>query len=170
MDVFWISYGGQVIATAITIVVFLLVKYLSRKLVRKYGHAARKTELRMMQVRQVIAVMTNILFVLAAAVIWGVRAENVVGWLVSVLAVLGVALFAQWSVLSNVTAGVVMFFSAPFRIGDRIRIIDKDAPIVATIENIGTFYTHIRTDDNELIVLPNNLFMQKMVSIYEEEE
>jgi small-conductance mechanosensitive channel len=58
-----------------------------------------------------------------------------------------------------------MFFNAPFRIGDRIRIIDKDIPILATIESIQTFYTHIRTGDDELIVIPNNLFLQKIVSI-----
>lgn len=58
-----------------------------------------------------------------------------------------------------------MFFNAPFRVGDRIHIIDKDIPIIATIENIQAFYTHIRTDDDELIVIPNNLFLQKVVSV-----
>ncbi|MCD8073198.1 MAG: mechanosensitive ion channel family protein, partial [Alistipes sp.] len=83
----------------------------------------------------------------------------------SILALLGVALFALWSILSNITAGIIMFFGAPFRIGDEITIIDKDTPIDAVIENIHGFYTHIRTPDNRLIVIPNNLFLQKIVSI-----
>ena len=58
-----------------------------------------------------------------------------------------------------------MFFNAPFHVGDRIHIIDKDLSVIATIENIQTFYTHIRTEENELIVMPNNLFLQKIVSI-----
>jgi small-conductance mechanosensitive channel len=74
-------------------------------------------------------------------------------------------MFAQWSILSNITAGIIMFFSAPYSVGDRIHLIDKDLPIKATIENIQTFYTHIRTDENELIVIPNNLFLQKIVSV-----
>ncbi|MCD7933691.1 MAG: mechanosensitive ion channel family protein [Tannerellaceae bacterium] len=58
-----------------------------------------------------------------------------------------------------------MFFNEPFRIGNRIHIHDKDMPIDATIENIHTFYTDIRTDEGELIVIPNNLFLQKIVSV-----
>jgi small-conductance mechanosensitive channel len=99
------------------------------------------------------------------AIIWGVNPNNLLLSLSSIFAIIGVAMFAQWSMLSNITAGLIMFFTAPFRIGDRIHIIDKDFPIIATIESIQTFYTHIRTDDNELIVMPNNLFLQKIVSI-----
>jgi small-conductance mechanosensitive channel len=123
-----------------------------------------------MQVKHIIMILLNIIFIFTIAMIWGVDPNNLLLGLSSVFAFIGVALFAQWSVLSNITAGLVMFFNAPFRIGDRIRIIDKDLPIVATIESIQTFYTHIRTDDNELIVIPNSLFLQKIVSIKKDNE
>jgi small-conductance mechanosensitive channel len=125
-------------------------------------------DVRIVQVRHIIKILLSIVFIFTIAIVWGVDPENLLLGVSSVFAIIGVALFAQWSVLSNITAGLIMFFNAPFRIGDRIRIIDKDIPIEATIENIRTFYTHIRTGDNELIVIPNSLFLQKIVSIRKE--
>ncbi len=164
------EYKVQLIATAVTILLFLLIKYTAKKIVRKYGELTHKAEGRMAQVRHIMAVIINIIFLFAIAVIWGVKTENLLVGLTTIVTFLGVALFAQWSVLSNITAGIVMFFSAPYRLGDKIKIIDKDIPITATIESIKTFYTHIRTEDKELIVLPNNIFLQKVVSILTEEE
>ena len=155
----------QIIATAIAVAVWILSKYATKKLIHKYGIIAYKSETRMRQVRQIFAIMINIIVIFAIAIIWGVQPQNLLVGLSSIFAVIGVALFAQWSVLSNITAGIIMFFSAPYRVGDRIHIIDKDTPITATVENIGTFYTHIRTDDDDLVVLPNNLFLQKIVSV-----
>lgn len=159
------EYLPQIIASAITIVLFPILKTVSKKLISRFGTLTSKSEIRIKQIKQIIGTTYNITFVLILAMIWGVKPGNILGGLAAVAAVIGVAFFAQWSILSNVTAGIVMFFGAPYRVGDHIRIIDKDTPINATIETIGTFYTHIRSDDNELIVLPNNLFLQKIISI-----
>ncbi len=162
------EYTPQIIATAVAVVLLPLLKYASRKLVKKYGTLAHKPQARVRQIRYVIGVILNMTFIVCIAVIWSVNSQNLLLWLSSVLAFLGVALFAQWSMLSNITAGIVMFFSAPFHVGNSIRIIDKDIPIEATIEIIGTFYTHIRTSDDELVVIPNSLFLQKIVGIKKE--
>jgi len=160
-------YIPQIIATGIAILLLYLSKYIIRKLIQKYGLLWQKTEIRMIKMRQVISIILNVLFIIIITIIWGVEPHNLLIGLSSVFAVIGVAFFAQWSILSNITAGIIMFFNAPFRIGDQIRIVDKDLPIEAVIENIHAFYTHIRTKENELIVIPNNLFLQKMVSIKE---
>jgi Small-conductance mechanosensitive channel len=155
----------QIILSAIVIILLPIIKYVIKKIVTKYGRILQIQEIRIGLVKRVFSILLNITFLFAIAMIWGVKPDNLLVGLSSVLAFIGVALFAQWSVLSNVTAGLIMFFTAPFRIGDRINIIDKDIPISATIENIQSFYTHIRTDENELIVIPNNVFLQKIVSI-----
>ena len=74
-------------------------------------------------------------------------------------------MFAQWSILSNITSGVILFFSFPFKIGDIIKIHDKDFPIEAEIVNIGAFHVFLKTDDGEQIIYPNNLLLQKGISI-----
>lgn len=155
----------QIIATLIVVVALPVFKYASRKLTKKYGAMAHMSKPRIRQVRYVIAIMLNALFILMLMVIWSVKPHNILIGFTSVFAIIGVALFAQWSVLSNITAGLIMFFSAPYRVGNRIQFMDKDMTVMAKIEIIGTFYTHIRTEEDGLIVIPNNLFLQKIVAI-----
>jgi small-conductance mechanosensitive channel len=162
------AYFLQIVASGVVVLLLIIAKYISKKLIKKYTQLLHKPELRAMQMKQIMNILLNILFVFIIAIIWGLDPRNLLLGLSSVFAVIGVAMFAQWSILSNITAGIIMFFSAPYSVGDRIHLIDKDLPIKATIENIQTFYTHIRTDENELIVIPNNLFLQKIVSVIEE--
>ena len=58
-----------------------------------------------------------------------------------------------------------MFFSCPYKIGDKIQIHDKDFPMEAIIEDIKAFQLHLRTDNDELVTYPNNLFLQKSVTL-----
>ncbi|CAM1369554.1 Mechanosensitive ion channel protein MscS (fragment) [Tenacibaculum xiamenense] len=44
----------------------------------------------------------------------------------SILAILGVGIFAQWSILSNLTASVILFFHHLMHIGDTIKILYKE--------------------------------------------
>jgi small-conductance mechanosensitive channel len=153
---------------AITVGAFALLwvlKWVVRKAVRKVGAVLDIPRERVRYVRKVIGGVLNILFVVCVTMFWGVRPEHLAITLSSVVAFVGVAMFAQWSLVSSLTAGVIMFFSAPFHVGSRIRIIDKDCPLEATIEHVGAFYTHLRTIENEVVVLPNNLFLQKIVGV-----
>jgi len=70
-------------------------------------------------------------------------------------------MFAQWSILSNITSGIILFFFFPFRIGDIIQVHDKDFPIKAEIEDIKAFHIYLKTDKGERITYPNNLLLQK---------
>lgn len=160
----------QIITSAIVIIAVPLAKYIAKKIISKYSTVSLKTEGRIEHIKHVISILINFTGIFTIAIVWGVKPENMLITLSSIFAVIGVAMFAQWSILSNITAGIILFFSTHFRIGDRIHIIDKDMPIEATIETIQTFYTYLRTTDNELIVLPNNLFLQKMVSVKKDKE
>jgi small-conductance mechanosensitive channel len=159
------QYLFQIILSAVVLLLLPVSRYVTGKIVTKYGRLLQIQEVRIERVKQVIFLLLSVALIFTVAIIWGVKPGNLLLGVSSVFAIIGVALFAQWSVLSNITAGIIMFFAAPFRIGDRIHIIDKDVPVVAVIENIQTFYTHIRTSENELIVIPNNLFLQKIISI-----
>ena len=65
--------------------------------------------------------------------------------------------------------GIIMFFNFPYKIGDKIKIHDKDMPIEALIEDIKAFHLHLRTDEGELITYPNNLILQKAVSLIQKD-
>jgi small-conductance mechanosensitive channel len=79
------------------------------------------------------------------------------------LTVLGVALFAQWSILSNITATIIVFFSFPAKIGDTIAILEKDSLVEGRISDIGIFFVLLKTKDGEVVSIPSNLFIQKVI-------
>jgi small-conductance mechanosensitive channel len=101
----------------------------------------------------------------ALTLIWGVNVMELGFIFSSVFAVMGIALFASWSILSNVTAGIILFLNFPFKIGDRIRILDKDLDMDKEflIEDIKAFHIHLRTKKGHLITYPNSLMLQKGV-------
>lgn len=164
------TYLPRIIGTLTTIVAVISLKIIIKRLMRKYKISNQKTEVRINQVIRIFNIFINLAGIITLIFIWGVDTRNLLLALSSVLAVIGVALFAQWSMLSNITAGVIIFFSAPFKIGDNIAILDKDLPIEAMVEGIYTFYTHLRTEDGEVHVFPNSLLLQKAVRIVKEDE
>lgn len=102
-------------------------------------------------------------------VIWGLDLKDFAIFISSVLAILGIGFFAQWSILSNITASVILFFSHPLRLGDRIRVLDKDFDWTGEIEDISAFYLFMKTDDGRRITIPTNLVIQKGIEILEKE-
>ena len=106
-------------------------------------------------------------FVLLTAV-WGVDSEQVTVYITSALTILGVGFFAQWSILSNLTSSMILFFNHPVRIGGRIKILDKDYPIEGVVENISLFFMYIRTENHGLVTIPNVLVLQKTIALESE--
>ena len=155
---------AQIIATLIVILVFILIKRFDT-IVKKFGIKSNFSEVRTQLVKKYIDILLVALLFVVLVSIWGVKPDQIFLFISSVLTVIGVAFFAQWSILSNVTAGIIVFFSFPFKIGDKIRILDNEFPIEAEIKDISSFYTLLRTTNGEKISLPNNLLLQKAIVI-----
>jgi small-conductance mechanosensitive channel len=165
-----LAYLPQIIGTIITLVVIFGLKIIIRRLVHKYGRFNTKVEARISQINRILSMFINLAALIVLIVIWGVDTRNLFVALSSVFAVIGVALFAQWSILSNITAGIIIYFSAPFKIGDYIRILDREMPIEARVEDIFTFYTHLRTKDGGIHIFPNAMLLQKAISVVDIED
>lgn len=158
------DYIFQLILTGATLLLTVVVRYVVYKLIQGYGKFNPRIENRIKHINRICSNMINILALIIIIGIWGVNTQNLFLALSSLFAIIGVALFAQWSILSNITAGLIIFFTSLFKIGDRIRIEDKDMPIEGMVEDIYTFNTHVRTDDGRLHIFPNSLFLQKSIS------
>lgn len=165
MEAWMIDHQKQLISTILVLIFFLIFRFLGRQTINKVGKLGDIDRNRTRLVIKYVDIFLGLLLFIAANAIWGVDFEKIGILLSSVFAVLGVALFAQWSILSNVSAGVILFFSFPFKIGDQIRILDKDFPMEAQIEDIKAFHLHLRTLEGELVTYPNNLILQKGVII-----
>jgi small-conductance mechanosensitive channel len=66
---------------------------------------------------------------------------------------------AAQGTLSNVVAGVVLAFSQPIRLGDRVSIDGLEG----VVEELGLSYSRLRSDDGTSIEFPNALLAQKAI-------
>ncbi|CAM3977120.1 mechanosensitive ion channel domain-containing protein [Flavobacterium cucumis] len=169
----WIEnpYLHEEIATLVVLLLYVILRVSIAKVVKRFATLNEVLEHRTNLIIKYINLLLGLLAFFSITIIWGVKKDQILLFISSVFAVVGVASFAQWSILSNITAGIILFFSYPFKIGDRIKIHDKDFPIEGEIEDIKAFYMVLKTSDGETITYPNNLLMQKGISvIYKHEE
>lgn len=159
------SHGNEIFNTGILLVIFILLNVVIKNLTHRYAKAAHLSEVRTNLISKYIDYIIILLFFVGTIAIWGVESKEIFNFLGATLTVIGVAFFAQWSILSNITSGIIMFFTFPFRIGHTIRIHDKDFPVEGQIEDIKAFHTILRTKEGEIITYPNSLLLQKGVSI-----
>jgi len=155
----------QVIITLIiivtTIILHILVNKSIQKVRKKYGFKKGRAK----TLIKLLNVTTNFIIVMILLSIWGVEKKELAIFISSFVAVLGVALVAQWSILSNITASIILFINHPARIDDEITFLDKDLPITGIIKDIGAFFMTIETNERETITIPNNLIFQKIIRI-----
>ena len=159
------EYIREEVGTVIVLLLVLLARLIASKLIRSFAKRSQTIEQRTRLVIKYIHLFVNILAGFALIIIWGVDAKDIIIAISSFMTVVGIAMVAQWSVLSNITSGIILFFYFPFKIGDVIQIHDKDFPIEAEIEDISAFYIYLKAKNGEMIVYPNNLMLQKGISI-----
>ena len=113
---FFTDFTKEVIATGILLIVFFLLRIIVAKLVRRFARITHRIEHRTNLVIKYIHLLTNILTLIALILIWGVQTKDIIIAISSITTVVGVAMFAQWSILSNITSGVILFFSFLFHL------------------------------------------------------
>ncbi len=88
----------------------------------------------------------GLLFILP---VWGIQ----IGPLLTSLGIAGVAVaFALQNTLGNIFGGMSLILDKNITVGDRIKV---DSDVVGTVTDVGLRSTKIKTQDNELIIIPN---------------
>lgn len=149
-------------ALVVTLVYFLAHRWLV-KLVLGSGAASRSVPRRIQYVKKTISIALSIVYLVVLGLVLGINYGEVSIFLSSAFAVIGIALFAQWSILSNLTASLIIFFGFPYRIGDLVKVLDKDDTVTGVIEEITLFSVQVRDEYGNLATFPNNLFLQRPV-------
>jgi small-conductance mechanosensitive channel len=97
--------------------------------------------------------------------IWGLKQNEIALFASTIFTALGIAFFAQWSLLSNITSSIILFFNHPLKLGDTIKVLDKDYPFEGEITELSYFFIHLKTQTGEIITIPNSLVLQKSISV-----
>ena len=160
----------QVIYSLILLGAFLLLKLIINQAIGQVVKSLDLSRNRKKIILKLVNILLMLLFLIGLGIIWQINSKDFYIFLSSILAVIGVAFVAQWSLLSNVTAAFILFFSHPLKIGDKIKILDKDFPIEGEVRDITAFFIYIKTQDKMDISIPNNILLQKSISVLEKAE
>lgn len=154
-----------IISVSVIILYFIISRRVMPLLYQVIAHSRLKAEM-----NKRAAVVLHILLVLALivvlSVVWGVDIRGLLVLASSMIAVVGVALFAAWSLLSNITAFFILLGQKAFAEGMEVRVIDGGNYLEGRIVEINLFSTVLRTKDNEQVVYPNNLLISRPVVVF----
>ena len=167
--IFFTNYQTELISTAIVLIIFIIIRLILKISIKKIGKKSGINDARISLISRYSTLALFLVFVMFVAFIFGTNFKDIAVIFSSVFAVIGIALFAIWSILSNITSGIIMFFSFPYKVGDKIKIHDKDAPIEGIIEDIQAFQLLLRQDNGDLTTYPNNLILQKAVTLVQKD-
>ena len=156
-------YKLQIIETFIVLAVIIILKLFSRKAINRIFINWELDIQRKRLSQRIVNVFLIIIVVLVIIGIWNIHQDQLMVFVTSVITILGIAFFAQWSIISNITASLILFFNHPLRIGEYIEILDKEFSVKGKLEDISFFFMLIRTENGELITVPNNLALQKII-------
>jgi small-conductance mechanosensitive channel len=119
---------------------------------------------------KIINLFLFVIFCIIIIAIWSVKQSQILVFVSSILTVLGVALFAEMSILSNLTACVILFFQHPIKIGDTIKINSEGQDIEGELTDISYFFIFIKTPDKGTLTIPNSLLLKSSFLIKDNNE
>ena len=160
---------SQLIAILVVIVLLVIVILFTKRVVRKFTVLRSIEPHRKKVILNILYFLYYLISLIIIIAILGVELKQFMLFISSVLAVLGVGFFAQWSLLSNLTSSIILFFYHPVRIGDKIRILEKDYELTGKVKDIKAFYVLIKTEDQKLITIPTQVLLQKGIELIQEE-
>src|SRR5690554_7521288 len=161
-------YGNKLIFTLVLFAFIIITRTIVFSTINKIASKWGRLHTRTAFVKKFINYLFAFLLIVFLPLLWGFQPKDVGLFLSSIFAVIGIAFFAQWSILSNITSGIIMFFSFPYKIGDFIKIHEGDDSIYGYIEDIRSFQVIIKSLDGEIITFPNSMMLQRGVSILDE--
>lgn len=155
----------RIIETALTIISFFVLRITILKILGKIQAQYDYSKYRVKPILKLLNLFLILIIITILIGIWGVEKAQFLTFIASILTIVGVALFAQWSILSNITSALIIFISHPIKLGESITILDKDFNISGQLADVGLIYVTVKTESDEKIMIPNNIFLQKATTL-----
>lgn len=151
-----------IISLAVLLSIIIFLKYLKKTI----DHFRKEKDIKLRRTIYIIKISRLLLFILFLvfmSVIWGINYSGIFIFATTFFTIVGVALFASWSILSNITSSIILFTSCPFKIDDNVQILDGDNTIEGKIIDMTLFNVILEDSEDNIVSYPNNILMQKTV-------
>ncbi len=147
--------------TLALVVITVIFRWVIVKSINAYAGRLELGRVRVIMVSKMTDLFLTIIFLTICGFIWNLSIQGLSLYFASFFTVAGIALFASWSILSNITASMILFFYFPHKLGSKIRVLDGDNTVEGRIMDITLFTIQIETAEGYHVIMPNNLFLQK---------
>ncbi|MCF7914332.1 MAG: mechanosensitive ion channel family protein [Spirochaetaceae bacterium] len=158
----------KVVGTFVILIVGLLIQKLLQKTIDRYVRKYRIVHRRNLAMHKTKTVFVYICMLIGIVLIWGVAIENVWMSVVGMLGLIAIGFVAVWSILSNVVAGMLLFFNQTLRIEDQIELLPDG--IKGKVLDVNSFFVILVDEEGNKFHVPNNFFFQKYVKHNEKRE
>lgn len=155
---------SQWIITVVILMVYPVLRRIPAKIFLGSMKAGINTH-RKQRARLLINSITSILIITILLLSWGFDFHGLLVVGSSMFALLGVALFAGWSLLSNLTSFLILFGQNDCRVGRWVRVVDGANYIEGEITEMAFMSVQLRNIDGNTILYPNNLFLTRPVIV-----
>jgi small-conductance mechanosensitive channel len=156
----------QLMISAIIFVVTFLFSVIATNYINKVSAKRGAKKKSTILVKRSLNTVAWFFAILIIAIVWGINIQNLWVAITGIIAITAIGFFAVWSILSNVIAGMILFFSKNFNLGEEIEILPEK--IKGQVISIHSMFTIIEDKKGNKINIPNNLILQRMVKRYKE--
>ncbi len=156
----------QIVATIVAAAAYLAARITCNRAIDRLVRSRQRLHpRRVASTRRAVSIIAIALLFATLAVVWSVDFRSLAVASGAILAALGIAFFAQWSVLSNVTTSIIMFWRFPIHIGDRIGLL-SDKSFSGIVTDLTPFFIVIEDDEGNTVTIPNTSALQQAFVIY----
>ena len=155
----------RILESVALIVVYITAFFITKTIINTALKNAQLQRTRRKMIIKAVHFFTTLASLTVLAGVWGLEQNEIALFASTIFTALGIAFFAQWSLLSNITSSIILFFNHPIKLGDTIKILDKDYPFEGEITELSYFFIHLKTDSGEIITIPNSLVLQKSIVV-----
>ncbi|MEQ9405650.1 MAG: mechanosensitive ion channel [Cyclobacteriaceae bacterium] len=153
----------QISATFVLFLIYLVIRRIFVGIVLRRALNNNFEEARATYIKKAIGAGVGLVIIVFVGIVWEVSLKGLSLYVASFLTIVGVGLFATWSIVSNITASVILFFFFPFRIGSKVRVVDGDNSAEGEVIGLSLFSIRIKREDGFDVYVPNNLAIQKSI-------
>lgn len=166
----WLVFTQDYYKWFITVLVMVFYPMLRRIPAKIFlrGMKAGISPHRKQRARLLLNTITSIILICLLLMLWGIELRGLLVVGSSMFALLGVALFAGWSLLSNLTSFLILFTQNDCRVGRWVRVVDGANFLEGEITEMGFMNVQLRNLEGDLVLYPNNLFMTRPVIVLKE--
>lgn len=158
----WVMlYKLNIALSVVVVFVYLILRRLAMPKIHQYVEEGGLKDQVFARATTTVSLLSGIISVAVILFIWGFDFKGLLALSTSLIALVGAALFASWSILSNLTAFFLLLAHQSYRRGNYVRVIDADNFTEGYISEINLFHTKLISENREVIIYPNNLLISR---------